>query len=116
MFEEFPSFKDYYPILCSKVPEEKKRAFIVYDSETQSLKWTGTQEAFLRLFFTLCRNQYGVSEDDLKSISEAFVHKSGQEVDCHTLQVSYNNFRENEKFAKYSKDTRALYEVLEKSL
>lgn len=116
VFEEFPSFKDYYPILCSKVPEEKKRAFIVYDSETQSLKWTGTQEAFLRLFFTLCRNQYGVSEDDLKSISEAFVHKSGQEVDCHTLQVSYNNFRENEKVAKYSKDTRALYEVLEKSL
>lgn len=116
VFEEFPSFKDYYPILCSKVPEGMKRAFIVYDSETQSLKWTGTQEAFLRLFFTLCRNQYGVSEDDLKSISEAFVHKSGQKVDCHTLQVSYNNFRENEKVEKYSKDTRALYEVLEKSL
>lgn len=116
VFEEFPSFKDYYPILCSKVPKEKKRAFIVYDSETQSLKWTGTQEAFLRLFFTLCRNQNGVSEDDLKSISEAFVHKSGQEVDCHTLQVSYNNFRENEKDEKHSKDTLALYEVLEKSL
>ena len=115
VFEEFPSFKDYYPILCSKVPEGKKRAFIVYDAETESLKWTGTQEAFIRLFFSLCKNQYGVSEDDLKSISEAFVHKSGQEVDCHTLQVSYNNLRKNEMDAKFSKDTRDLYEVLEKS-
>lgn len=116
VFEEFPSFKDYYPILCSKVPEGMKRAFIVYDSETQSLKWTGTQNAFLRLFFSICRIQNGVSQDDLKSLTEAFVQKNGNKVTTQSLQSQFTENYINVKDTNYSKDTPVLFNLLEVSL
>ena len=49
----------------------------------------------------------------LESISEAFVHKSGQTVSCHQLQVVENNII-NAKTD--SKDTSILYKLLEKDL
>lgn len=113
VFKEFPKFMDFYQILCSEEPKGKRKAFIVYDYETKSLKWTGNQESFFHLFFRICTVQQGVSEKMLESISEAFVHKSGQTVSCHQLQVVENNII-NAKAD--SKDTSILYKLLEKDL
>lgn len=112
VFKEFSNFKKYYSILCLKIPEGKKKTFIVYDYETKFLKWTGDQDSFFCLFFRICTEIHGVSEKMLESISEAFVQKSGQTVSCHQLQVVENNMRTKKTV---SKDTCNLYRLLEEN-
>lgn len=111
LFNKFPKFEKYYPLLCSEELEKWDDAFIIYSYKNKCLQWTGDEASLVYLFFSICDSKSIIAEKDYEPIVQTFVNAKGKKFKTHQLKVAENN---DGKTKKLSKATSVLADLLEK--